>query len=276
MPVITLTSDFGLTDYRTAAVKGAILSQSPQAVIADISHEIEAYNLRQASYIIHNAYRYFPKGTVHLIAVDSFYRKEVRSIVYSADGHYFVAADNGLLSLIFFDINPESVHEITLKRFDEELKSVATDILAPAAVHLSHGGVPEVIGRQIDDPKILSFQRAVYTGAEKMIVGEVMYIDNFGNLVSNISKKFFINKLAGHARYIVKFRNLALTSIYNHHTEFVKDWANESDYHGKSVAVFNEENLLELVIYRGNKNNGAKTLFGMNVGEKVYIEFFDE
>lgn len=273
MPVITLTSDYGLTDYRVAAIKGTILSQKPDAQIVDISHEIDAYNLRQTAYIVRNAYPYFPKGTVHVLSVDCFYRKEVRSLVCKADDHYFVTADNGLLSLILFDIKPEAIYEITLNKFDMEMKSTTTDIFVPAAVHLANGGLPEIIGRQIDDPKELSFPRAVFNQSEDMIIGEVMYIDNFGNLVSNISKKFFLKSMKGYNSFVVKFRNLALSSIYNHHTEFVKNWDNERDYHGKSVAIFNEEGLLELAIYKGNKNNGAKTLFGLNVGEKIYVEF---
>ena len=74
--------------------------------------------------------------------------------------------------------------------------------------------------------------------------------------------------------FIVKFRNLALSRIYNQYTEFVSDWQNEHEYHGKSVAIFNDAGLLELTIYKGNSQNGAKTLFGMKVGESIYIEFF--
>lgn len=273
MPVITLTSDYGLTDYRVAAIKGSILSLNENAVIADISHEIEAFNLLQTAYIVRNAYPYFPKNSVHILSVDCFYRKDVRSLVCKADGQYFVTSDNGLLSLILFDINPEAIYEITLNRFDEQMKSATTDIFVPAAVHLANGGLPEVIGRKIDDPKEISFPRAVFSTAEEMIIGEVMYIDNFGNLVSNISKKFFMKNMKGYSSFVVKFRNLALTSIFNHHTEFVPDWSCEREYHGKSVAIFNEEGLLELSIYKGSRENGAKTLFGMNVGEKIYIEF---
>ena len=276
MAVITLTSDYGLTDYRVAAIKGSILSQKSDAVITDISHEIEAYNLLQTAYIVRNAYKYFPQGSVHIISVDSFYRKEVKSIIYKTDGHYFIAADNGLLSLIFFDINPEAIYEITLNnRFDDEVNSTTIDIFVPSAVHLLNGGVPEVIGRKIATAKDLSFPRAVHNESEKMIIGEVMYIDNFGNLVSNISRKFFEKIKTNHRAFSDKFRNYVMSNVYNNHTDFVKIWEEERDYHGKAVAVFNETGLLELCIYKGNKNNGAKTLFGLNVGEKVYVEFED-
>ncbi len=276
MSVITLTSDFGIVDYRIAALKGSILSQKLEATIVDITHEVEAFNLLQTAYIVRGAYKHFPKGSVHVIAVDSSYSKHVRNILYKADGHYFLAADNGVLGLIFFDIKPEAVYEITLNnRFDDQVQSVATDIFSPSAVHLLNGGLPEVIGRKIKNPKEVSFTRAVHNESEQMIIGEVMYIDNFGNLVSNIGKKFFEKIAINHKSYTIRFRNLSLQKIHNHATEFITDWKNEREYHGKAVAVYNEADLLELCIYKGNKKNGAKTLFGLNVGENIYIEFFD-
>lgn len=274
MPVITLTSDYGLTDHRVAAIKGSIAALKSSAEVTDISHEIQAYNLLQTAYIVRNAYPYFPKNSIHIISVDSFFRKERKAVLYEADGHYFIAADNGVLSLIFFDIKPSGIFEITFNnRFDDEVKFTSTDIFVPAAVHLSNGGLPEIIGRKFDDPKQLLFPRAVYSESEKMIIGEIMYIDNFGNLVTNISRKFFEKNMAAYSNFIIKFRNLALSNIFNNYTDFVTDWERENEYHGKSTAIFNDVGLLELCIYKGNKNNGAKTLFGMNVGEKIFIEF---
>ena len=106
-----------------------------------------------------------------------------------------------------------------------------------------------------------------------MIIGEVMYVDNFGNVVSNISKSFFENCGIGSEKFIIKFRNLALSRIYNRYTELVGNWQKEHEYHGKSAAIFNDAGLLELTIYKGNANSGAKTLFGLKVGENIFIEF---
>ncbi len=274
MAIITFTSDYGLVDHRVPSVKGKILSLNDQVQIIDISHEIQAYNLLQAAYIIRNSYSFFPKGTVHIISVDSFFNKDRKCILYKTEGHYFIAADNGLLSLIFYDIKPEAVYEITLNnRFDDEVHFTSTDIFAPVAVHLHNGGLPEVIGRKFKTPKQLSFPRAVYNESERMIIGEIMYIDNFGNAVSNISKKFFEKNNIVLENFIIKFRNLALSKIYNQYTDFVGNWENEHEYHGKSAAIFNDAGLLELTIYKGNSHNGAKTLFGLHVGENIYIEF---
>lgn len=274
MSVITFTSDYGLVDHRVASVKGKILTLNPTVNIVDISHNIQAYNLLQTAYIVRNAYPYFPKGTVHIISVDSFYTKERKCILYKADGHYFIAADNGVLSLIFYDVKPDEVYEITLNnRFDDEVNFTSTDIFAPVAVHLQNGGLPEVIGRKFKEPKQLTFPRAAFNNSQKIIVGEIMYIDNFGNIISNISKKFFEEKAVGFQSFIVKFRNLALTKIYNQYTDVVTDWQSESDFHGKGAAIFNDADLLELTIYKGHFDNGAKSLFGLEVGESIFVQF---
>lgn len=274
MPLITLTSDYGLVDHRVAAIKGRILSMNEDVKIVDISHEINAYHLTETAYIVRNSYLNFPVGTIHIISVDSFYSKDRKSILYKANGHYFIAADNGLLSLIFFDVKPEAVYEITLNnRFDDEVKFASTDIFVPAAVHLHNGGLPEVIGRKIKNQVQLTFPRAVYNEPEKIIVGQIMYIDNFGNAISNISKKYFDKINATHENYIVKFRNLSLNNIHERYTSFIPNWENETQYHGKSIAIFNDADLLEISIYKGNKYNGAKTLLGINLGEGVFVEF---
>ena len=227
----------------------------------------------QTAYIVRNAYPFFPKGTVHIISVDSFYHKERKCILYKADGHYFIAADNGVLSLIFFDQKPDAIYEITFNnRFDDEVKLTSTDIFAPVAVHLQNGGLPEVIGRKFKSPKQLSFPKPVFNEGEKMVIGEIMYIDNFGNAVSNISKKFLEQQGIVLDNFMLKFRNLALTKIYNQYTDVVNLWENEHEFHGKSAAIINDAGLLELTIYKGNSHSGAKTLLGMKVGENIFIE----
>lgn len=276
MSIITLTSDFGLLDYRVASIKGAILSISQNINIVDITHQIDSYNLLQTAYIVRNAYKNFPKKSVHIISVDSLYRREVKPLIYSVDEHYFIAADNGVMSLIFHDIKPEAVYEIIVNnRFDDVVNFPSVDIFAPAAVHLCNGGLPEVIGRAFAEPKEVIMPRAVYNPTEKMLIGEVIYIDNFGNVVANISKKLFQKTLAGFSSYQIRFRNMKLSKIYGYYTEFISDWSQERDYHGKALSIFNDNDLLEICIYKGVKNNGARTLFGLSVGEKIYVEFFD-
>ena len=114
--------------------------------------------------------------------------------------------------------------------------------------------------------------RPSYKTNEKIIVGEVIYIDNFGNIVSNISQDFFKQKSISASSYQIIFRNLSLSNIYTHYTECITDWSKERDHHGQPIAIFNDSGLLELSIYKGSKYNGASTLFGMSVGEKIYIK----
>lgn len=274
MSIITLTSDYGLLDHRVASIKGSILSLKEQARVVDITHSVQAYNLLQTAYIVRNAYKYFPDKTVHIISVDSFFHRERKSIIYDIDGHYFISADNGVLSLAFHDIKPDGVYEITFNnRFDDTIKFTSTDVFVPAAVHLANGGLPEVIGRLFKTPKEISFPKPVFNESEKMIIGEIMYIDNFENLVTNISRVFFERNAVDFVAFIIKFRNLALIKIYNDYTDLITDWRREHEYHGKASAIFNDAGLLEICIYKGNNKSGAKSLFGLNVGEKIYIQF---
>ena len=114
MSLITLTTDFGTKDHFVGAVKGAIYSEFPDMKIVDISHEISPFNITQTAYILKNAYKSFPEGTVHIIGVDSEINKENKHIALKIDNHYFICADNGVISLIASDIKPEKIVEINI------------------------------------------------------------------------------------------------------------------------------------------------------------------
>ena len=274
MPIITLTTDFGTTDGKVACIKGCILSMQPDVSIVDISHDIEPYNLTQTGYIVKNAYSHFPKGSIHIISVDSFHHKDRKFLVCKADGHYFIMADNGLLSLIFYDIKPESIHEITLNnRFDDVVNFTSTDIFVPVAVHLYKGGVPEIIGREIKQIKEITYPKPYFNENEKILIGEVVYIDHFGNAVSNISKEIFEQYFLAFKDFNVKFRGFSTKKIVKKYTDIIPDWEKESSFHGKELALFNEDDLLEIAIYKGSKASGASALMGLNIGEKIYVVF---
>ena len=274
MSIITLTTDFGTTDGKVACIKGCILSMQPDVSIVDISHDIEPYNLTQTGYIVKNAYSHFPKGSIHIISVDSFHHKDRKFLVCKADGHYFIMADNGLLSLIFYDIKPESIHEITLNnRFDDVVNFTSTDIFVPVAVHLYKGGIPEIIGREIKQIKEITYPKPHFNENEKILIGEVVYIDHFGNAVSNISKEIFEQYFLAFNDFNVKFRGFSTKKIVEKYTDIIPDWEKESSFHGKELALFNEADLLEIAIYKGSKASGASTLMGLNIGEKIYVVF---
>ncbi len=274
MPVITLTSDYGMLDFRVSAIKGTLLQLNPKSQIVDITHQISAYNLVQTAYILRNAYAHFPKESIHIISVDSFYHKDRKNLLVKADGHYFITPDNGLMSLVFHDQKPEAIYEITINnRFDDDVKFASVDIFAPVAAHLNNGGLPELIGRKIKSYKEIKFPLPVFKEAEKMLIGEVMYVDNFGNCVTNLNKTLFDKTAVAYNSYEINVRNIYIKNIHRKYTDIVTDWKKETEYHGKASAIFNAQDLLEITIYKGNYKNGANTLFGLKVGEKIYIEF---
>lgn len=274
MSIITLTSDFGYTDPRVAAIKGNLLSLDSNFTISDISHNLQPHNLLQASYIIRNAYHHFPKNTIHIISIDSLYHPSRRFLVYRVNDHTFIVPDNGLMSLVFHDIKPQSVYEITINhRFDDVVRCTTIDIFLPVAHHLAKGGIPEVIGRKINDPKELILPKAQYLTNEKMLAGEVIYIDHFGNVVSNITQEFFQKHKAGFENFKIKFRNLSIERLHQHYTDIIDDYSKEQKFHGREIALFNNAGYLEIAIYKGSISNGAKTLFGLDIGEKIYVEF---
>jgi len=274
MEIITLTSDYGMLDWRVPAIKGRIFSEEISAKVVDISHDIDAYNLLQTANILRSAYKYYPRGTVHVICVDSFFHRNRKNIIAKVDGHYFVCADNGLISLIFSHINVEDIYEITLnKHFDDSVNFVSTDIFVPVALHLSKGGIPELIGKKCTNIKENSLPRAVFNEVENIIVGEVFYIDNFGNAKTNIAKRFFDKTAKLYNKFQVKIRNFTVSKIGENYTDIVDDWDKEQNYHGEISAIFGEDNFLEITIYKGSLNNGASSLLGLNVGERIFIEF---
>jgi S-adenosyl-L-methionine hydrolase (adenosine-forming) len=186
MPIALLT-DFGTRDYFVAAMKGTILSINPSAVIVDITHEIPPHDIREASFTLRACYRDFPPGTIFLAVVDPGVGSERRAIAAEAGGFYFVAPDNGLLGFIFGDESTQ-VYEITETRlFRSSVSSTfhGRDVFAPVAAHLSSGVKPEELGRGISDP--VSFGEPEPRLFEGGIEGEVIHIDRFGNLVTNIT-----------------------------------------------------------------------------------------
>ncbi|MDO4763092.1 MAG: SAM-dependent chlorinase/fluorinase [Flavobacteriaceae bacterium] len=274
MSIITLTSDFGSIDHRVASIKGCISSLQIGIPMIDITHDIEPHNLHQTAYILKNAYHHFPLGSIHIVAVDSQYHKERKFLVCKTQGHTFIMPDNGLLGLIFQGIKPEKVYEITLNnRFDDVVNFTAVELFAPVAVHLYKGGIPEIIGREITDIKEYIFTNPIFKEAEKMLIGEIIYIDHFGNVVSNIKKDTFDKYFSAFERFTIKIRGYKLNKIVNKITDIIPKWEDEMEYQGKAAALFNESDLLEIAIYRANKKNGASCLMGLNIGCKIYIEF---
>lgn len=196
-PIVTLTTDFGLSDHYVGTMKGVILGICPNAQIVDISHEVAAYGVSEGAYLIAQAYRYFPKKTVHVIVVDPGVGSSRRAIVAEAGGQFFVAPDNGVLGMIY----EREKHKVRLIANDRYfVKPVSQtfhgrDIFSPAGAHLAAGVKPSRLGKRIEDYVRPEFAKPEQTkgGTWK---GSVLKIDRFGNLVTNFRASDF-PKLGG-------------------------------------------------------------------------------
>ena len=199
MPTITLTTDFGLKDHSVAAVKGALLCELENVNILDISHKISPFNYTEAAYIIKNAYHNFPKNSIHIIGVDSELTPENKHLAIHLDGHYFICADNGILSLIASEIKPDKIVEINIHD-NYERKSKILDVFISVAAHIYRGGDLDVIGKPISKINELTHVKPTVNQQEDQIIGHIIYIDNFGNVVSNISRSYKGRRHMGNAR----------------------------------------------------------------------------
>ena len=169
MAIITLTTDFGEKDHFVGAVKGAIYSELPDVRIVDISHSINPFSITEAAYIIQNAFNSFPKGSIHIIGIDSELNPENKHIALKLDGHFFVCADNGIMSLIAAEIVPEKIVEINIHDRIETNFPVL-DVFVQVACHIARGGTLEVIGKTIQNIKHLTGLKPVVNTDENQII----------------------------------------------------------------------------------------------------------
>lgn len=187
MGIITLTTDFGAGDHYAGVMKGVIAGIDPSALVIDITHGIESYNVTEAAFKLYASYSYFPEGAVHVAVVDPGVGSARKAIAAEAGGYRFVGPDNGVFSLIFDKCGAGSIVEITNPAF--MLPSVSAtfhgrDIFAPAAAHLSKGSALRDLGEELQSYERLGIPTPLEEGG--FITGKVVYADRFGNLVTNI------------------------------------------------------------------------------------------
>jgi Uncharacterized conserved protein len=185
-PIVTLTTDFGLTDHFTGVLKAVILSICPAAEIVDISHQVKQFEVAEGAFLISQAYPYFPKKTVHVVVVDPGVGSARRPILVEAAGQYFVGPDNGVLSLVY-SREKSKVREITAEKF--WLKPVSRtfhgrDIFAPTGAHLAKSGAPARFGKTIEDYLRIGFHKPSRM-SKRAWMGVILKIDHFGNLITN-------------------------------------------------------------------------------------------
>ncbi|MBL4625077.1 MAG: SAM-dependent chlorinase/fluorinase [Flavobacteriales bacterium] len=258
MPIITLTTDLGLKDYYVSSIKASILSQCPGATIVDISHDVPKFDIAQAAFMVKNAFADFPPGTIHILGVKPETSATTPHIAMYINGQYFIGADNGIFSLIF-DQDPEKVVELTINQDTDLLIFPTKDIFVKAARHLARGGTLEIIGGPKDAIIQRSLFRAVVNGTT--IRGTVIYVDSYGNVVTNITEQLY--KEVGKGKpFTIYFRE----SRYKIH-HIVKSYNQIEE--GDALALFGATGYLEIAINSGN----AGQLLGLTINETVRIEF---
>lgn len=274
MSIITLTTDFGHKDYFVGALKGKILSEHKEAVIVDISHEIDLFNTLEASYCIEAAYHNFPKGTIHIIGVDSERVGDTQHIAMQWNDHYFICADNGILNTLIQKKIPQKIVAITIHdRLNTDVSDM--DVFVAVACHIARGGLLNVIGKEIPSLKPVSVLTSSITDDLSEIKGQIVYIDSFGNCVTNISQRQFNETIRGR-KFEIIIKNKKFSRLHKSYSDFpVSDVKQLKDLEGDFLALFNENGYLEIAIYKSNPKTvgSAATLLGLHFRDTVSIKF---
>ncbi|NBS18641.1 MAG: hypothetical protein EBS74_02485 [Flavobacteriia bacterium] len=275
MPIVTLLTDFGNKDYAVAAVKGAILSTVAQPQIVDISHEISPYNATEAAYVLKNAYRSFPKGTIHIVGVGSEKNPENQHLAMLFDGHYFVGADNGIFSMICGELKWDKM--VTINIHDQMPGDFPVlEVFVWVAAHISRKGALEVVGKAVDHIREIKELRPVVNPQGDQILGAVIYVDNYGNVITNITRKLF-NQVGKSRDFTIFARHVKFHKIHESYGAAI-DFSipkENRDEDGKKIALFNDADHLELAIYKSNPKTvgSAQSLFGLEYRESITVKF---
>lgn len=275
MAIITLTTDFGEKDHFAGATKGAIYNEMPDVKIVDISHSVSPFSIPEAAYIIQNAYDSFPRGTIHIIGIDSEINVENKHIAVLLDGHYFICANNGIMSMICSEIAPEKIVQINIHDKIQTSFPVL-DVFVKVACHIARGGTLEVIGKIIDHIKPIKNIIPFVNDDQTQIIGSIIYIDNYGNVITNIKKSFFETIQKGRS-FIISARNNKFKRIHEKYSDIVNFSIphEKRNDEGRGLVVFNSSNYLEIAVYKSNMATvgSASSLMGLNLMDTVTINF---
>ncbi len=198
MSIITLSTDFGLTDPYVGIMRGVILGINPDVRLVDLSHALSHHRLLEAAFVLNSAFSYFPGGTIHLAVVDPGVGGERRLIGIKGKDHIWIGPDNGLFTLVLKEQPKAKIIQLTNRAFF--LKKISStfhgrDMLAPVAAHLSLGIRLEEMGPPVSDPVLLSLPEPEIK--KNRIIGQVLWADHFGNLITNISREALLPFLSG-------------------------------------------------------------------------------
>lgn len=255
MAIVTLTTDFGDKGFDLPKLKGALLTAAPSAQLIDLTHQVSNYDIVQAAFLLRNAWQSFPKGTIHLISVNDYPSEKPRFLAAAYRGHYFIAPDNGLFSLIFPEDAPNQYH--ILAYGPEELMSLER-IYARAVGHLAQGRPLIELGEATTEVmQRITLQPVI---SPSQIRGSVIFVDSFDNAITNIKRSLFQQVGADRPFALYFKRNDPIQTLCQQYHEVEI---------GEPLCLFNSSDLLEIAINMGK----ASSLLGIHVEDTVQIEF---
>lgn len=262
MPIITLTSDIGQHDFLAGAVKGQLIQANNSFTLIDITHQLSPFNYPQAAYVCRNAIKNFPKGTYHLILVNLFDEKPDYMLLAEHDGHYIGCADNGLLTMILEEL-PQKVVSLALEKTEQKDTLYCTRVFARAFNELTNGKTLTEIGDANVSIQVKNALRPLLGNA--WMEGQIIFIDNFENVIVNITHDDFEEQRRGRSFKIVFKRDEVIDKISDTYADVQE---------GEKLALFNAASYLEIAINKGN----AAGLFGLqgysekqNQGQSQYL-----
>lgn len=266
MNIVTLTSDLGTKDYYLASVKAAALKLIADLQWVDISHHVPAFDMAKAAFVLKNVWRDFPAGTFHIVGVDSDWRAESPYIIVKMEGQYFIGADNGFFSLLFDSEPAEAVYTLKM-RGDEDLGFPTKSIFIPAIAKMIATDDLESIATTREDYRRRPSIHPVIE--HNNIRGTAIYIDGYGNVITNITQSLF-DEVVGQKPFhlVVRRGDTELNRISRAYNEVEQ---------GEKLAIFTSGGYLEIAINRGveGSGGGAADLLGIREGDIIRIEIED-
>lgn len=269
MSIITLSTDFGHKDYFVAVLKEKIFNAFSEAKILDITHKIDLYNLSDTAYNLLGVLQHFTLPAFHFVFVDSEIESSNEFILAKKNNQWIFVANNGLISLLSVYHSFDEIYKIE----KPTAKQSTVDCYLSFVEHINNGQLPEQT--PIEEIKQLTELKVSYNKENNQLRGVVIYEDNYGNLVTNITKELF-DKYRENRKFTCKFSNYSFDRIQSHYEDFrLKENETVKQKEGSGLLLFNDQNFLQISIYKSKENGGGipRNLMNLSYRDTVFIEF---
>jgi hypothetical protein len=257
--IITLITDFGAEAGYLGAVKGVILKINPKAQVVDISHQVKPFDVWEGAFVLKNSYRFFPKGTIHMVVVDPGVGSSRQALLIISENHAFIGPDNGVFSFVYQDENLLKMININNTKYFIGKSSTfhARDIFAPVAAYLSLGIKPEEFGKEAKE--CLKFKIPSPEVEKNLIKGEILWVDRFGNLITNLDYDL-VKKIRSRKDFRIVIGEKKIEKISNSYSR-----SKEKEI----LALEGSSGYLEIAANQGS----AQKILNKKIGDKFKVEF---